>query len=62
MTLEFRVSLNIMRLYNGKRSFYLALVLGSRRYWVQRWDLVRDSKARIIERDRLMSWSWGVGR
>lgn len=46
-----------MRLYNGRRSFYGALTMLGRTFWIQRWDTARAPRNRFRSGD--MGWTWG---
>jgi hypothetical protein len=61
MSGELSVRVNVMRLYNGRRSFYLAITIGRRRYWVSRWDTdrVRPTDGAWQRRGEVMTWYGG---
>jgi hypothetical protein len=64
MTVELALRLNIMRLYNGRRSFYASLTIGRRRFFVSRWDSVRVHPIPLpgqftIHRGPVMTWYGG---
>lgn len=59
MKLGFGITLHTMRLYNGYHSLYATLTFIQWTGWLQRWDLKRDKKHFIVERNKIMSWSWG---
>lgn len=61
MSFRFQVSATIGRLYNGRRSFYASLHLGSRFWFVSRWDTARvDRKHFDIWRGPVMTWYAGA--
>lgn len=44
----------------GRRTFYASVTLGSRTFWLQRWDTARCSGSiRSTSRDGLMCWQTG---
>lgn len=51
------VTVSTMRLYNGRRSLYVAISLPWRVLWLQRWDTVREPRNRFRSGD--MGWVWG---
>lgn len=65
--MQFRLSLeiNVMRLafapVRGRRTLYVSLHMGSRTFWLMRWDTERALKHKpfAYSRDRLMCWSAG---
>ena len=59
---EIALRVHVMRLYNGRRSFYGAVVIGRRRLWLQRWDTARAPENRWRTRDGVMGWTGGVSR
>ena len=48
------------KLYNGRRSFYIAFHLGRRRVWLMRWDAERTTNPLFVERGGVMAWSAGI--
>lgn len=63
--MRIEVSANVMRLYNGRRSFYGSITIGSRHVFVSRWDTVRvRPKAGNVDiwRGPEMTWYCGTWR
>jgi hypothetical protein len=52
------IEAHTMKLYNGRRSWYLALTLLGRVAWLQRWDTARAPRNRFCWAD--MGWTWGT--
>jgi hypothetical protein len=50
---------NIMKLYNGHRSFYACLEVGKVALWLMRWDVARAPEGRLLSSDGLMGWTCG---
>lgn len=63
MNLSLNFNINVMKLYNGHRSFYINLTVCGHRIWVMRWDVSRTRPPqyhpRFLSADRLMGWTWG---
>ena len=68
MTLGFEVNVSELRFepVSGRRTVFAKLTVGSRTFWVQRWDAVRSisSNRRIMVRsfDGLMCWTVGINK
>lgn len=62
---ELSVSVNVMQLtfapVAGRRTFYASLTIGSKTFWLQRWDTERCSRPSpfAFSSDRLMCWTAG---
>ena len=62
LDLEFCVNVNTMRLYNGRRSFYLRVKIGRSSIFLSRWDSVRVlPKPKQIDLYRGSVMTWYVG-
>ena len=55
--MRFGVEFSVMRLYNGRRSFFAVFSFGRRSFWLQRWDTARSPRNRFRSGD--MGWTWG---
>ena len=63
MMLRFDIGINVMQLYNGRRSFYGHLKIGRRTWFVSRWDTDRVTlKPGSIDlwRGPVMTWYAGT--
>ena len=63
MNLAFGINLDSMKLYNGRRSFYLGIRIGSRHVFLSRWDTVRvdpKPRQRFLHRGSVMTWYCGA--
>jgi hypothetical protein len=54
---RFRIDTNVMRLYNGRRSFYGVITVGPWSFWLMRWDTALAPANRFRSGD--MGWTWG---
>lgn len=60
---EFSVNFNTMKLYNGRRSFYLRVQLGGPSFFLSRWDTERvlpKPKQIDLYRGPIMTWYVGA--
>lgn len=59
--MRFRFEVNIMRLFNGHRSFFTVVQFGRRSYWLQRWDTPRSKPGLACPLARhAMTWTKGM--
>jgi hypothetical protein len=54
------LSVTSYKLYNGRRSLYIALHFFRRRVWLMRWDTARTTNPLFVERGGVMAWSAGI--
>ena len=62
-TYDFRLTVTTMALANGRRSFYAAISIGDRRWFLSRWDTPRvlvTAGQFDIWRGRDMTWYVGT--
>lgn len=57
--MEFGIRLSVLHLYNGRRSLYVAVTIGRRVFWLQRWDAERQPRG-VYEPSGAMTWAAGT--